>query len=288
VAARAAGRGADQLRGHRGRHHPGPGRGGGGGALARLRLRQPRRQRLPAARPVQERLPARQGAQGRLHAVPGVRPAAADRRRLRLGRAAAGRRRRHPQAGAGRGPGPGLGVLGRQEVAPARAVRPARGPAGSGRRGRVLRRVARHLAVGCGQLPPAARHGGARHQRREEALGPGPGREGRLRHAGGVLPRRRALDLQGRAAAAAAGAAQRDLPLSGGLPRRSPRAGLQRLPVRRRDRGRAHRVHAVPAVHPGQRRVAVDVPRLPDPSAQRSDRPVLRPRGGARARLVAG
>jgi hypothetical protein len=85
---------------------------------------------------------------------------------------------------------------------------------GPGRRGRVLRRVARHLAVGCGQLPPAARHGGARHQRREEALGPGPGREGRLRHAGGVLPRRRALDLQGRAAAAAAGAAQRDLPLS--------------------------------------------------------------------------
>ena len=89
-----------------------------------------------------------------------------------------------------------------------------------------------------------------------------PHREGRLRRAGHVHAREREVGVQGRPPAAAAGAALDHVPLSRGLSRRPARARVQRLPVHGRHRGRAHRVHDLPAVLGQARRVAGAVPRL--------------------------
>ena len=141
--------------------------------------------------------------------------------------------------------------------------------------------------VGHGQLPPPEGHGRARDQRRHQEVDPRPHREGRLRRAGHVHAREREVGLQGRPPAAAARAAHAHVPLSRGLSRRAARAVVQRLPVHRLHRGRAHRVHDLPAVLGQARGVAGAVPRLHGEAAERSARALLPARGGARPRLAA-
>ena len=111
-------------------------------------------------------------------------------------------------------------VLGRQALASPRPLGAARRAARRRRRARLPRRHQGAVAVRHGQLPPPEGHGGARDQRRREALDPRPHREGRLRRAGHVHAREREVDLQGRPPAAAAGAALDHVPLSRGLSRR--------------------------------------------------------------------
>ena len=164
----------------------------GEGLLPDAGVREPRQQRVPAARPVEEHLSVRQGAEGRLPALPRVRRAAADRRRVHLDRDAARRLGGDPAPEPERSARARVGVLGRQALASPRPHRAARRAARHRRRARLPRRHQGDVAVGHGQLPPPEGHGGARDQRRRQEVDPRAHREGRLRRAGHVHARERA------------------------------------------------------------------------------------------------